>query len=621
MRATPLAGLVLVAACDSGEPPPAGPTLAQVVQGELIPDRALVTSVGIDQTPTNLEEENTDAIAGTLVASVSGTGAGIASSSTSGTGASSSSGTPAPNQPGPGELGGVGDWTASVTLEPGSPSAQIGRIWLHPPYENIEVNTNPFDFSASSVVTAQGLAADWEDTTTSMVYCTPYVPTAAFRYSRVGAGDVLPPPQGLPPVPGIEYESKLYFTGHFTAFTAPGSVPVTKLIRYDSGGPEFRTISNTRGVDGDDNPGPGILFNGSLFLPLNDTATDNALKLWRYNATDEQLREVIDIQSGGNEAPQDLTVVAGELYWSAQPGSGDRAIYRYSESPDRTPIAVNLVTSPTSFQNPGNLVELNGLLCFQAIGPNSTRKVWAYVPSNNTIRRISDINPGASDEPTSLTSHGGKLYFVAEEPTGQREMYVYDPNVGANGETRKLLDVFPSPGSDDPQGLTVSDGGLYFSATVAQNVRKLFRYDFATNTHRQVSDTNTSTGTDAPAQITPYGDGVLFTGPDVFGNNQLFHFSTSANVVRTVTSHLNNVIFVVTQIAPWGNWAVFVGGDATNNIRKLYLYDGVGISQMADLAGPTNTDNIVIIGPYGNSLAFSGGPAANNASLYLLTPG
>jgi hypothetical protein len=605
--------LVLVAACDGDAPPP-GPRLAQVVQGQLVPDRALLTSAEVTTTPTQLDENGEQLVVQPVAAS--GQEASVSPDVPSQSAVPPLTGNgPAPNQPGPVQLGGIGDWSASVTLDAGSTSAQIGRIWLHPPYENVTVDSNPFPIASSLIVTAQGLAADWEDTSTNQVFCTPYVPTTAFSYRRVGAGDLPSSPFGITPPPGIEYDGKLYFTTLVTALGS-GSTAVTKMSRYDSGGPEFRVISNTRGNDGDDTPGEGILFNGSLFLPLNDTATDFALKLWRYNSDDEQLRQITNLFDGDNDDPRDFTIVNGELYFTALRAAGQRRIYRYSEAPDRTPIAVIPVT-PTDFRDPVELVELGGELYFHAAGPTGPRKVWKYVPSSNSIRQVSNINDGFSDFPLELTVYSGKLYFVGQLQSGQEHVYVYDPNAD---DFRLVFDTNPGTDNfDEPSLLTVSDGRLYFRSRVDASFLAVWSHDATTNQLRRISDLGGPQGDD-PEQLAPYADGVLFVAKDAFNDRRLYHFSAAANVVRTVTSAGADVSYDISQITHWGNYAAFVAGDSTGSERKLYLYDGVGNSLMADLAGPGNNDNIVILGPYGSSLAFAGGPSANSASLYLLTP-
>jgi len=614
MRAFFLISAIMAAACGGGVAPPQ-PELQDGpgVFGDLIPDQALVSSVGVEQTPTPLDE-SPNGVAGSVVDAVTDQPAAVSGAATSGTQDTPSSGEPAPNEQGPGQLGGIGDWTASVLLDPGSDAAEVGGIWLHAPYESITVDSNPFPFAASSVVTAKGLAADWEDTASNTKFCTPYIPTAAFTYSRVGAGDFALPTDGITRLPGIEYKSMIYFTGLVSLDSGMG----TKLVRYDSAAPELRVVTNIRGA-GDDLPGAGIVFNGNLYLPLTDAFNDGALKLWRFG--DDGLEEVIEVSGSGplNEEPDELTIVAGELCFTGKRSASERFIYRFSDA--GTSPAVNRITND-NFDDPGNLVEMGGRLFFQAIGPSTVRKVWAWVPTSNEIFLVSNTFENDNDDPRDLTVYRGKLYFTAESDTGSRELYVYDPEVGQSGEVRMLLDLFPSPGDDNPEGLTVSDGMLYFSATVANTgspVRKLFQYDGVANRFRQISNTN-GDNTDAPDQLTPFVDGVLFTGPDVNGNTQLFHFAALANVVRTVTSHVDNVNYRVPQIVPWGDYAAFVAGDASLNILKLYLYDGVGISQMADIAGAGISDNITIIGPYQDSLAFSGAPDGNNESLYLLTP-
>ena len=80
--------------------------------------------------------------------------------------------------------------------------------------------------------------------------------------------------------------------------------------------------------------------------PIYISVTD--LKVNPNKVIELKLNQVIEIFANNDESPEGLTIVAGELYYSAIRASGERAIYRYSEAPDRTPIAVIQVTRITS---------------------------------------------------------------------------------------------------------------------------------------------------------------------------------------------------------------------------------------------------------------------------------
>lgn len=96
-------------------------------------------------------------------------------------------------------------------------------------------------------------------------------------------------------------------------------------------------------------------------------------------------------------------------------------------------------------------------------------------PAQVTIEMLKDINPGTGDSnPIWLTELNGKLYFIAEASTGDKQLWVTD---GTAAGTQMLQPPFASMVNSlgIANQLFVFDGSLYFSAKYTINGYELYK--------------------------------------------------------------------------------------------------------------------------------------------------
>ncbi|MCA1963279.1 MAG: hypothetical protein LDL31_04980, partial [Prosthecobacter sp.] len=103
------------------------------------------------------------------------------------------------------------------------------------------------------------------------------------------------------------------------------------------------------------------------------------------------------------------------------------------------------------------------------------------VPSGSTTPTIiKDIFPGADGSaPARLTSVGNRLFFTAQDSSGQRDLWVTD---GTSTGTQRITTstFYPNP-PGDPDNLTEVNGALFFTGYSSQEGLELWRATVASN--------------------------------------------------------------------------------------------------------------------------------------------
>jgi ELWxxDGT repeat protein len=251
----------------------------------------------------------------------------------------------------------------------------------------------------------------------------------------------------------------------------------------------------------------------------------------------------------------------------------------------------------------------DGRLCFR--GRNDFAALDAtgdelYCTDGTTVTLAADILPGATASfPGELTVYDGQLYFRAENPFGDNELWRWD---GVDPPVR-VFDLQPGSVGSFPFKLTVYDGQLYFSADEGSTGRELWRYDSAQPT---VIGTNPMLVDDIrPGALSALtsGDPVVFDNILYFPANnsvngeELFRFDSSQPIVSGTNPGL---VLDLEPGPPGSNPRNLVVHDDGNlyftalvaGARRLYRFDGAN--------PPTNLSTTLDL-PLGFNLVSYGG--------------
>src|SRR5206468_1625461 len=128
------------------------------------------------------------------------------------------------------------------------------------------------------------------------------------------------------------------------------------------------------------------------------------------------------------------------------------------------------------------LTAVGGKLFFVATDPTHGRELWKSDGTAAGTRLVRDIKPGSgSSDLFGLTAVGGKLFFTTTDPTHGYELWWSD---GTAAGTQLVRDIYPGGGSSlDPYnpnpgvfvGLTDVGGRLFFAATDPTHGNELWK--------------------------------------------------------------------------------------------------------------------------------------------------
>jgi len=274
------------------------------------------------------------------------------------------------------------------------------------------------------------------------------------------------------------------------------------------------TAAGTRMVD-DDAPADGGINPGaddslpSDFVDLNGTAYFraedgvNGLELWRSDGTAAGTTMVDDLLPGvginpgsAHASPDDLVVVGGVLYFSANDGTNGEELWKSDGTAAGTTMVEDSVPggglnpSPGAGSDPSDLVNINGTLFFQADDGTNGDELWQSDGTVAGTAMVDDhpvpnggINPGAGDSfPVEMTELNGSVYFQANDGTNGAELWRSD---GTPAGTSMVEDAVPgggiNPGAADSfvYGLTRVGGTLFFAAEDVTNGGEVWKTDGA----------------------------------------------------------------------------------------------------------------------------------------------
>lgn len=225
-----------------------------------------------------------------------------------------------------------------------------------------------------------------------------------------------------------------------------------------------------------------------------------------------------------------LGAVGRRLYFRAEfPPSGppsDRRTDLWFYEPATDSAAQAATYSPGLA---GDLIGLNGDVYFMnggSHGDSNNWELWTYDPATGASALAAEMVPGIE---TSLPRHfatlGGRLYYIAGDGDGERDLWEYD---AASGAATSILSLRPASMANNhyyhrPEPM---DGRLYFSRHEGDPATtNLWVYEPATGTSSLVTEA-TYNGSDYAAL-----DGKLyFAGTDSAHGAELWVYDPSSQV-------------------------------------------------------------------------------------------
>ncbi len=264
-----------------------------------------------------------------------------------------------------------------------------------------------------------------------------------------------------------EEASDLRVVAEMLYFLANDSAGLTHLYRFD---PIFMT--QERLSSDAIAPLTGLTAAGDRVF-VTGRNSQGARKLFLFDPLSGSLRQVAN--TAGDETTDDnVEFLAGspasldDLYFTADNSFGVQKLYRYSEASGSATVDQLTNTSSSSITDflGEEFVHLGDLLFFEALNSTAARKLFSLDLTTGVAAQVCNINAvDTNDGVSGLLPLGmNRLAFSATIfPGGQTEIFEYDLE---SGETRQLADINPGA-SDNASTLAVINGELVFRATNA----------------------------------------------------------------------------------------------------------------------------------------------------------
>lgn len=316
---------------------------------------------------------------------------------------------------------------------------------------------------------------------------------------------------------------------------------------------------------------------GKLYYrSVNSAAKD---KLFVHDAEAGTFRQLLDMAgSGVNDATRVLGEYNGRLFLRVRNNPTQKRVklFRYDAEADAIQCVSN--TFAAGEDNPDSVAVYAGSLYFAAQVSSSARKLFRYTENTAgdvaTLERVVHVSGATSnDDPAGLTVHGGSLYFAARTSTGARKLFRYDAS--------SPLEVVPisdtaegASANDEPANLTPLGADLYFTSRSAAGARKLWRYEPGAHRTVRVADVcGDASQDDAPSSLVAAGGRLYFVASPAPGLTKAYRFEPSSGTCR----RLGDTAGAGADDAP--STAVPLGGSvyfsARNALgaRKLWRFD------------------------------------------------
>jgi ELWxxDGT repeat protein len=328
--------------------------------------------------------------------------------------------------------------------------------------------------------------------------------------------------------------------------------------------------------------------------------------LAQFKAVLASTTQVADLNPGGSDDPRNLTMVDGTLYFTAFVG-GETWLYTYNRTTDTTPNQVRQLTGAggLDLSNLDNFTASGDKLFFTAEDATGDNELYVSDGTSAGTHIVTDLNDTGDADPDNLIDLDGTLLFTATDGTNGVELYKTD---GTPGGTSQVED-FNGGGDSNPNMLTYVDGEVFFTAT--DGTKDWLCKSDGDAPITKVMDL-TGSGWSNLDNFTAVDDELFFTA-EQGGDVELYISSPYEgtklleNINAAASSNPTNLTEVDREL-------FFTANDGTSDI--LYNYDGIDLNVVKNLTdeGWTGLDNFTKVS---NKLYFTADDGTGDVELYV----
>ncbi|MFZ1731176.1 MAG: ELWxxDGT repeat protein [Bacteroidota bacterium] len=366
------------------------------------------------------------------------------------------------------------------------------------------------------------------------------------------------------------------------------------------------------------------------------------------------VRLVQDIDTVGSSSPRNFLVVDDLLVFVAQNGLWVT---------DGSPTGARLLAAAQGGESQASIVSLvkfgNAVLYGmndRASGPS----LWRADPRSGTVTELMVFSPREGFSNFWLTDAGGYAIFMLNDGSNYAELWRTDgstagtqmiaamPEHGAFGafsftpfhdgvvfrggdslhgteiwftdgtaaNTHIILDIWPGSNGSDPEGFTISDGRLYFSAANEEYGRELWVTDGTDELCRRVSDINRGPASSQVGELTALYGSLYFYAVDGATNYEPYvSDGTPEGTRRLAEIRADNGSFP-SHFTAFRDEVYCVANDGSGN--ELWALDpkGAGAPRRVRDINPAASSGIGALTEWNGLLYFSANDGRHGAELW-----
>lgn len=289
-------------------------------------------------------------------------------------------------------------------------------------------------------------------------------------------------------------------------------------------------LTDIEPADGGSNPTDLTVVGTKVFFSANNSATSGR-ELWITDGTPDA-ETLIDIVPGiTGSYPSGITAFLGKAFFAASTEANGTELWASDGTPGGTALFKDLNTQPDGSSSPSNFVPAGSLLFFEADDGVSGRGLWATDGSSGGTLMLKLLTGAPISDRIAFD---GKLFFVTTDPASGTELWVSNGSVAG---THLFVDVYPgttvskttSPNSSTPTELTVAGDFLFFVADDESHLRALWVTDGNVAGTFMVADLFDLPTEEGPKGLTATTDRLFFQTESDLGRE--VHSLPTANVV------------------------------------------------------------------------------------------
>jgi ELWxxDGT repeat protein len=216
--------------------------------------------------------------------------------------------------------------------------------------------------------------------------------------------------------------------------------------------------------------------------------------------------------------PSGYQVLGDSLYFTIDDGESGAQLWKSDGTPQGTDVLPDPAPGPPA-SDPQVIGRLNGL--DYVVAADDSGGIGLWVVDGRAIGTKPAVEFPAGSSPGGFTLFDGRFYFSAADVDHGGELWVTD---GTSEGTGMVQDLWPGPGSSNPNDLTVSGDSLYFFAFLPDGSTGLFRLKSGSDAAlliRSFQPVVINNGRFPepiyPGELTPVGSTIFFLGTDPQG--------------------------------------------------------------------------------------------------------